>query len=72
MTVAHIRERGGADCEIVVFLESPGFFRLYRSNPAHDRALGLLREALKSGRQLQVHLSGAHGDVIETVAEQSE
>lgn len=70
MTVAHIREQDGADCETVVFLESARFYRLLRSNPDHDRSLGLLRKALKSGRPVLVRLSAPEGDVIEAVIEQ--
>jgi hypothetical protein len=69
MTVAHLREREGADCVEVLFLESARFFRLCRSNPSHDHALRLLRDAVKSGRALKIRLSSPESEVIEEVIE---
>ncbi len=65
MTVAHIRDRKGADYVEVLFLESARFYKLPKDTPTHAETLRLLREALAQGRVLNILLATPDGDVIE-------
>lgn len=65
MTVAHIRERKGAEYVQVVFLESARFYKLPKAHPSFDKILGLVREAMAIGRVLTVRLASPDSDVIE-------
>jgi len=69
MTVAHIREREGADHVDVVFLESARFYRLFKENPAYDDALTLLRGALADRAILEIGTPSIDSDIIEEVHE---
>lgn len=66
LTVANIRDRSGTAVE-VTFLESARIYQLPRQHPAFSRALELLREAGKAGRDVKVTLSSLDSDVIEDV-----
>ncbi|MDH3317804.1 MAG: hypothetical protein OER43_18820 [Gammaproteobacteria bacterium] len=69
MTVAHIRERTGADHVHVVFLESARFYRLNRENPNFEQALRLLREAMTKGSVVNVGFASPHSEIIHEVRE---
>jgi hypothetical protein len=69
MTVAKVRERGGAEDAQVAFLESARFYRLSRQHPAYARNLNLLREAQAAGRVLSVGVASLDSDLIEDVQE---
>jgi hypothetical protein len=65
MTVALIRDRGGADAVEVAFSESARFYRLLPKNPKFDTILGLLREAKEKNRPVRVLVDFPEGDVIQ-------
>lgn len=67
MTVAHIRERKGAEYLEVVFLESARFYRVSKDNPRYDEILGHLRDAMARGRVLKVRCASLDSDIIEDV-----
>lgn len=67
MTVAHIREQNEDDFLEVVFLESARFYRLSRKHRAFDSIVQRLREAMKSGRKLDIALAAPDSDLIEEV-----
>jgi hypothetical protein len=67
MTVAHIREQNEGDFWEVVFLESARFYRLSRKHQAFDSTVQRLREAMKSGRKLDIVLPAPDSDLIEEV-----
>ena len=71
MTVADIRDTGGADCVDVVFLESARFYRLMRDNPNFERALRLLTEAASETGALRISFDSEDSDLIDDVAEPS-
>ena len=68
MTVANIREQSRPDCVEVVFLESARFYRLLRKNPAFDNLVKQLRDAMDSGRMLDVGVASPDSDIIEELA----
>lgn len=67
ITVAHIRERKGAEYVEVVFLESARFYKLLKGHPSFEKILVQLRDALADRRPLNVVLASADSDVIEDV-----
>jgi hypothetical protein len=67
MTVAHVRERRGAESVDVMFLESARVFRLPRAHPSFDRVLGQLRDAVAHRHVLSVTLAAPDGELIEDV-----
>ena len=67
MTVANIREHAEADHVDIVFLESARFYKLYRSNPGFEHALGLLKKAVTNGNTIKVGLASPNGDVVNDV-----
>jgi hypothetical protein len=69
MTVASIRERGGADHAQVAFLESARLYRLNKQHPAYDGTLKLLRDAQAAGRALGIGVASLDSDLIEDVRE---
>jgi hypothetical protein len=71
MTVASVRERGGADDTQVAFLESARFYRLSKRHPAYARSLNLLREAQAAGRILSVGVASLDSDLIDDVRERN-
>jgi hypothetical protein len=71
MTVANIRERGGADDTQIAFLESARFYRLSKRHPAFARTLNLLREAQAAGRALSIGVASPDSDLIEDVRERN-
>jgi hypothetical protein len=71
MTVASIRERGGADHAQVAFLESARFYRLNKQHPAYAGTLRLLRDAQAAGRTLNIGVASLDSDLIEDVRELS-
>jgi hypothetical protein len=71
MTVANVRERGGADDTQIAFLESARFYRLSKRHPAYSRTLNLLREAQATGRVLSIGVASLDSDLIEDVRERN-
>jgi hypothetical protein len=69
MTVAHVREGGGADDTRIAFLESARFYRLEKQHPANARFLKLLREAETEKRVLSIGVASLDSDLIEDVRE---
>jgi hypothetical protein len=67
MTPAHIREAPAADDVQVIFLESARFYKLFKKNPAFDRIVDLLRDAIAKHDPLQIRLTSPQSDVIEEV-----
>jgi hypothetical protein len=67
MTVAHIRDRKGAEYVKVAFLESARFYQLPKVHPSFDKILGQLRDAMVRRRVLKVRLASPDSDVIEDV-----
>ena len=67
MTVAQMREHQDKDYYEVMFLESPRFFRLPKTNPAFGEIIGRLRRAMGMGRPVKVVLATVNGDMIEDV-----
>jgi hypothetical protein len=67
MTVAHIRERKGAEYVEVVFLESARFHKLSKAHPSFDRILAQARTAMATRRVLKVWLVSSESDVIDDV-----
>ena len=67
LTVADIREPKRGDDVEVTFLESARFYKLRRTNPKYDEALGLLRGAMTSGHALKVGLASLDSDIVEEV-----
>ena len=65
MTVAHLREDARPGAIQVIFLESARFHWLLRANPAHDRLLPMLREAVQTGRTLHVRWASPDSEIIE-------
>jgi hypothetical protein len=65
LTVAQVRPH--PDHAAVMFFETARIYRLPRTNPAYERALRLLREALARGMPVRVRFVEVHGEVIEAV-----
>lgn len=65
LTVAHVRERSGADFVEVMFVESARTFRLFRSHPDFDRLLSTLTAAEAAGHRVRITLTIPHGGDIE-------
>ena len=65
MTIAHLRENARPDAIQVIFLESARFHWLLRINPAYDRLLPLLREAVQTGRTVRVRWAAPDSEIIE-------
>jgi diketogulonate reductase-like aldo/keto reductase len=72
MTVANVRESGGADHVQVAFLESARFHKLSKQHPTYTKTLNLLREAQASGRVLSIGVASLDSDLIEDVRERNE
>ncbi len=70
MTVARLRERGGAgaDSVDVMFLESARIYKLAKAHPAFQQMHELLREAMAERRPMTVRVASEDSDVIEHVA----
>ena len=67
MTVAQVRERNGADHTEVAFFESARIYKLPRTNPTYNEALNLLRDAMATGRVVEVGFASVDSDIIEEV-----
>jgi hypothetical protein len=67
MTPARVREHAGRDYVDVAFLESARLYKLFRSHPRMTEAVDRLREAISTGRVVQVRLASLDSDVIEEV-----
>lgn len=67
MTPAHVRESPAADDVQVVFLESARFYKLFKKNPAFNRIVNLLRDAINEHHTVRIRCTAPYGDVIEEV-----
>jgi hypothetical protein len=67
MTIARILESPVSAQVEVAFLESARFYRLSRENPAFERILAELRDAMNQGRAVEVRLASITSDIIEDV-----
>jgi hypothetical protein len=67
MTPARVRERAGSDHVDVAFLESARLYKLFRSHRRMTEAVDQLREAISTGRVVQIRLASLDSDVIEEV-----
>ena len=65
LTVAQVRAH--PEHADVMFFETARIYRLPRTNPAYESALGLLRAAAAAGTPVRVRFVEAHGEVIEAV-----
>jgi hypothetical protein len=69
VTVAHVREKEGADYIEVVFLESARFYKVLKENPRYNECLRLLRDAMVRKRVLKVQFASVHSEISEAVQE---
>jgi len=67
LTVAHIRDREGADYTEVLFLESARIYKLSKKNPAYSAMLSRLRAAFAQRRPVEIRCAPPDGEIIEEV-----
>ncbi|HLM00435.1 MAG TPA: hypothetical protein VK400_05220 [Pyrinomonadaceae bacterium] len=67
MTAVRILESPGTAQIEVAFLESAQFYLLSDENPAFERILAALRDAMNEGRAVEVRLASISSNIIEDV-----